>query len=111
MSPDARVLVSGGSDRFIRVWDLSLVVRARRMEINRARALWSDGRLRRTRTKRMSSSSSAGSGGSSNGTTGIWDGAGGVVKAFHVSREHRQHTLENLFALPEIIYAKVVMYL
>ncbi|CAM9767521.1 unnamed protein product, partial [Sphacelaria rigidula] len=74
MSPDARVLVSGGSDRFIRVWDLSLVVRARRMEINRARALWSDGRLRRTRTKRMSSSSSAGSGGSSNGTTGIWDG-------------------------------------
>ncbi|CAM9701417.1 unnamed protein product, partial [Scytosiphon promiscuus] len=51
MSPDARTLVSGGSDKAFRVWDLSLLVYARRMSLNRLRALWTAGRLRRARPK------------------------------------------------------------
>lgn len=129
MSPDARVLVSGGSDRFVRVWDFSLVVYARRMALNRLRALWSTGRVRRARPKRTSSSSSlsGGSGGGGGGgggggsgpsggvvggTGGAGGGGGGLTafKAFGGSREQRQQVLESLFALPDIIYAKVLMY-
>lgn len=35
---------------------------------------------------------------------------GRASKSFGTSREQRQHVLESLFALPEIIYAKVLMY-
>ena len=116
MSPDARTVVSGGSDRVIRVWDLSLVVYARRMILNRLRALWTAGRLRRARQKRHSSNSSSRSSVSprrSTGGGGAKGGKGGgvqVLKAFDGSREQRQQILESLFALPEIIYAKVLMY-
>eukprot|EP00903_Cladosiphon_okamuranus_P007698 g7460.t1 len=110
MSPDARTVVSGGSDRAFRVWDLSLIVYARRMVLNRLRALWTAGRLRRARQKRHSSSSRSSvspkrSGGGKGGKAGVQ-----VLKAFNGSREQRQQILENLFALPEIIYAKVLMY-
>lgn len=111
MSPDARTVVSGGSDRAFRVWDLSLVVYARRMGLNRLRALWTAGRLRRARQKRNSTSTSSRSSASPR-RSGGGGGKGGVqvLKAFDGSREQRQQILEGLFALPEIIYAKVLMY-
>lgn len=111
MSPDARTVVSGGSDKAFRVWDLSLVVYARRMVLNRMRALWTTGRLRRPRQKRHSSSSRRFSV-SPRRSSGGKGGKGGVqvLKAFDGSREQRQQILESLFALPEIIYAKVLMY-
>lgn len=117
MSPDARTLVSGGSDKALRVWDLSLLVYARRMGLNRLRALWTAGRLRRARPKRTSTSSNSSasspkrsglSGGGRNGGGG--GGGPQVLKAFGGSRDQRQQILESLFALPEIIYAKILMY-
>lgn len=115
MSPDARMLVSGGSDKAFRVWDLSLVVYARRMALNRLRALWTAGRLRRTRQKRYSSSSSNSYFSASPRRSGGGGGRGGGGGARHLkslgsNREQRQQTLESLFALPDIIYAKVLMY-
>lgn len=109
MSPNARVLLSTGSDNEVRVWDLSLVVYARRLVLNHSRELWAKGRIRRARAKRHIGSSSPRRG-VGRGSTGSGDGVS-ALEAFVKFKDQRQHILENLFALPEIIYAKILMYL
>lgn len=111
MSPNSRVLLSTGSDNEMRVWDLSLVVYARRLVLNHSRELWAKGRVRRARAKRYSGSTSPRRGGGGRGgSTGSGDGVS-AIEAFVKFKDQRQHILENLFALPEIIYAKIIMYL